>query len=921
MIVRPTASALPSQRTRSQSTPRRRANSTGSALVKEAQAAVSQAQSTSPSSRIHPSPLAISPKQSGALAEPLLRSLSGKRRLFRLKRPSSSSGDTRPARERDSNAVARTVAVNSPPGSPLAPPRPPRNPARTSLAPGPSTPSGIPSRASHLHTVADSRELEGTEDAAADWEFPLPVSTSSVHAPCRVSSRQKSKTGPRSVSIMLMCRAGVVQRGSEFPLQRKKSKSSKFNTSRIMQDESAKSDVPFSTVDRTILEELRQKIRAREEQFVIRSGRKYHAFPASEVPYPRSYDRQMVDMDVWDDLWHLQLGGSITMHVFDTPPARVLDLGCGTGTWILTAAREWKDSYFVGVDVVPLHPDLLQVGCWDLASRITWVQANFLERLPFPNEEFDYVRLVRVSRGVPEDKWDAFLEEITRVMKPGGAFEMWEEDLHFPGRVDRTLPPPSSFALPLRRSLAFSYSFDDVTKVNVQRPLFEDTRPPLHASPSTSNAAQTPMLLRNLDRPPMNPHDHSLLETIYDEMHAARFINLEPVSILANMLPLHFKDVRAPPPIVITFPPPPAPSAFDPQSDSSSSIAVEKHSAVVTDSDSEDHTHTSESPADTTAPGSFTFPIPKVMHGHDLMAGTTPFVGLDANRYNGLSPSAVRRSSDAAAQVPRSPALPLHPNAPIPLTHLANPRLVAGRNPLPNKTINFDPRSLNLLLTLRVAEVLGCAEPMWDWVVDFQESRRHPKHDALMNLTRQDFDALMRRFELDMQHRMYLGAVVEDRLGWASHQAGTSEERETFHAMCAAWAAYQQRQAAGETIRGRLYPQRNSSPVPPRPRASDEDADATLRVRDDRHAYHVYHSHSHTHIAISPSPLAEVDRLPRRKSAPTRNPRRPSTAGADPPTPPLPTPPPSIQSSRSCEPEPESPPTSRTGRIFVAWKA
>ncbi|RDX50325.1 hypothetical protein OH76DRAFT_1482460 [Lentinus brumalis] len=928
MIVRPTAGALPGERTRAQPTTRRRANSTGSALIKEAQAVVSHIQSTSPSSpssRIHPSPLAISPKQSGALAEPLLRSLSGKRRLFRLKRPSSSSGDTRAARDRASNAVVQThgslgtVAVVSPPGSPLVPPRPPRNPARTNLAPSPSKPSGIPARASHLHTAADSREL----DAAADWEFPLP-------------------------------------RGSEFPLQRKKSKSSRFNTSRIMQDESAKSDVPFSTVDRTILEELGQKMRAREAQFVIRSGRKYHAFPADEVPYPRSYDRQMVDMDVWDDLWHLQLGGSITMHVFDTPPTRVLDLGCGTGTWILTAAREWKDTCFVGVDVVPLHPDLLQVGCWDLASRITWVQANFLERLPFPNEEFDYVRLVRVSRGVPEDKWDAFLEEITRVMRPGGAFEMWEEDLHFPGarresvsiiespdpmqpptpprtdsshssEQDRTLPP-GAFALPLHRAKAFSYSFDDVTKV--MRPLVEDTRPPLHAMPPTTHAPPTPMLLRNLDRPPMNPHDHSLLETIYAEMHSARFINLEPVSILANMLPLHFKDVRAPPPIVITFPPPPVVPAFDA---SSSSIALDKHSAVMTDSDSDDHSHSTE----TTAPGSFTFPTPKVLHARDMEAGSTPFVGLDTSRYSGLSPAAARRSSDAAVHVSRSPAPPLHRDAPLPLTHLANPRLVAGRNPLPNQTVNFDPRSLNLLLTLRVAEVLGCAEPMWDWVVDFQESvarsaqsggvprvsehltwrpprrRRHPQHDALMSLTRQEFDALMRRFELDMKNRMYLDAAVEDRLGWAPHTAGTTEERETFDAMCAAWDAYQQRQAAGETIRGRLYPQRNSSPAPPHARASDGDADATLRARDDRRAYH-----AHSHVA--PSLPGEVDKLPRRKSAPTRNPRRPSTANADIP-PPLPTPPPSIQSSRLssslCEPEPESPPTSRTGRIFVAWKA
>ena len=100
-------------------------------------------------------------------------------------------------------------------------------------------------------------------------------------------------------------------------------------------------------------------------------------------------------------------------------------------------------------------------------------------------------------------------------------------------------PPPSAFGMRSQRSsLAFSYSFDDVTRVN--RSMFEDNRRPLHAIQST-NAVQTPMLFRSIDRPPMNPHDHSLLETIYDEMHAARFINLEPVSLIANLLPLHFK--------------------------------------------------------------------------------------------------------------------------------------------------------------------------------------------------------------------------------------------------------------------------------------------------------------------------------------------------------------------------------------------
>lgn len=180
------------------------------------------------------------------------------------------------------------------------------------------------------------------------------------------------------------------------------------------------------------------------------------------------------------------------------------------------------------------------------------------------------------------------------MMKPGGAFEvrltfllharisvdltscrltkMWEEDLHFPGsrresvsifespdpvhpptppmtdsshssEQDRVMAPPSAFAFPPQRPpMAFSYSFDDISKV--RRSMFEEMRrPPLHMMPSGGNVPQTPMLLRSLDKPPINPHDHSLLEAIYVEMHSARFINLEPVALLANMLTYHFKGL------------------------------------------------------------------------------------------------------------------------------------------------------------------------------------------------------------------------------------------------------------------------------------------------------------------------------------------------------------------------------------------
>ena len=231
-----------------------------------------------------------------------------------------------------------------------------------------------------------------------------------------------------------------------------------------------------------------------------------------------------------------------------------------------------------------------------------------------------------------------------------------------------------------------------------------------------------------------------------------------------------FADVKAPPPIVITFPMPPVPS----EGGSDSSLTRTDRS-VFAESDSEDQNHSQvvESPTTDIAPGSFIFPT--VLHARDMVAGT-PFVGLDTSRFNAVAPSAFRRSTMPAttnelptAQIPH--ASTASDNAPVYMTHM-NPSLVAQRNPLPNKTVNFDPRSLNLILALRVAEVLGCTEPMWDWVVDFQESvgqakspdaafrpadssvlrpsrrRRHPKQDALMGLTRLDFDALMKRFDL-----------------------------------------------------------------------------------------------------------------------------------------------------------------------------
>lgn len=69
-----------------------------------------------------------------------------------------------------------------------------------------------------------------------------------------------------------------------------------------------------------------------------------YALPIS--PYPTS--------DRYTELLFQRLtNGSPSFHDYGKmPPAVVLDLGCGQGHWILHAANMWRNTEFVGLDIV-----------------------------------------------------------------------------------------------------------------------------------------------------------------------------------------------------------------------------------------------------------------------------------------------------------------------------------------------------------------------------------------------------------------------------------------------------------------------------------------------------------------------------------------------------------------------------------------
>ncbi|CAG8555646.1 10712_t:CDS:2 [Ambispora gerdemannii] len=88
--------------------------------------------------------------------------------------------------------------------------------------------------------------------------------------------------------------------------------------------------------------------------------------------------------------------------------AKVLDVGCGTGTWVLEMAKEYPASAFTGIDLAP---------------------CDVLDGLPFPDNTFDYIHMRRMISSFKEHEFqDKILPELVRVLRPGGWVEIMEID-------------------------------------------------------------------------------------------------------------------------------------------------------------------------------------------------------------------------------------------------------------------------------------------------------------------------------------------------------------------------------------------------------------------------------------------------------------------------------------------------------------
>ncbi|KAJ6125738.1 hypothetical protein N7523_003358, partial [Penicillium sp. IBT 18751x] len=99
---------------------------------------------------------------------------------------------------------------------------------------------------------------------------------------------------------------------------------------------------------------------------------------------------------------------------------RVLDCGHGSARWAVEVAEQHPDCQVIGVDIAPhMNPD-------DVPENL-WLQVDDLNRpFTFPANHFDLVHSQLLATGINRSRWPAYLNDIVRVLKPGGWVQMVE---------------------------------------------------------------------------------------------------------------------------------------------------------------------------------------------------------------------------------------------------------------------------------------------------------------------------------------------------------------------------------------------------------------------------------------------------------------------------------------------------------------
>ena len=146
----------------------------------------------------------------------------------------------------------------------------------------------------------------------------------------------------------------------------------------------------------------------------------------------RSNEEELTRVALQDQMLTTGMGGVLPEQRQATSLQRVLDVGCGTGSWLIEAAKRYEGmTQLVGVDVSERMIEYAreQAEAQQVSERVQFRTMDALQMLEFPTDYFDLVNQRFGVSFLRTWEWPKLLHEYQRVTRPGGVIRITETDI------------------------------------------------------------------------------------------------------------------------------------------------------------------------------------------------------------------------------------------------------------------------------------------------------------------------------------------------------------------------------------------------------------------------------------------------------------------------------------------------------------
>jgi ubiquinone/menaquinone biosynthesis C-methylase UbiE len=153
--------------------------------------------------------------------------------------------------------------------------------------------------------------------------------------------------------------------------------------------------------------------------------------PSTYFVQDRKNEKELARLTIQDRMLTAGMGGVLSEQPDPIVFHRVLDVACGTGSWIMEAAQTYPTMSLVGIDISQrmIKYARIQAETHHVHDRVEFHVMDALGVLDFPAACFDLVNLRLGTSFMRTWDWPKLLSELLRVTRPGGVIRITESEM------------------------------------------------------------------------------------------------------------------------------------------------------------------------------------------------------------------------------------------------------------------------------------------------------------------------------------------------------------------------------------------------------------------------------------------------------------------------------------------------------------